>query len=138
MNIEYRENLSDDMYELLGSEFERYAEKNGVKCDYREFNFIAADDGKTVGLITGHSYYDEVCIADLIVVEEYRGKNIGSRLIAAVEKYFEGKGFGNINLTTYGFQAADFYGKCGYELEYVRENKEEPKLSKYFFIKYIK
>ena len=43
----------------------------------------------------------------------------------------------NINLTTYDFQAPDFYKKCGYEVEFVRKNKEEPKLTKYFLVKYF-
>lgn len=29
------------------------------------------------------------------------------------------------------------YEKCGFELEFVRKNKSNPKLTKYFFIKYF-
>ena len=70
-------------------------------------------------------------------MEEYRNKHIGSKLIETVENYFRDKGFENINLTTYDFQAPEFYKKCGYEVEFVRENKEEPKLTKYFLVKYF-
>lgn len=31
----------------------------------------------------------------------------------------------------------EFYKKCGYEVEFVRKNKEEPKLTKYFLVKYF-
>ena len=71
-------------------------------------------------------------------MEEYRNKHIGSKLIETVENYFRDKGFENINLTTYDFQAPEFYKKCGYEVEFVRKNKEEPKLTKYFLVKYFK
>ena len=69
--------------------------------------------------------------------EEYRNKHIGSKLVEEVEKYFENKGFENINLTTYEFQAPEFYKKCGFEVEFIRENKQNKKLNKYFLVKYI-
>ena len=54
-----------------------------------------------------------------------------------VEEYFRNKGFENINLTTYAFQAPEFYKKCGFKVEFVRENKDNPKLNKYFLVKYF-
>ena len=56
--------------------------------------------------------------------------------MAAVEDAFKGKGYEKIALTTFGFQAPEFYKKLGYELEFVREDKD-PKLSKYFYLKKI-
>ena len=135
ITIEFRENVGEEFYKMIGTEFDKYAKKNDVICNYTPFNFVAEEDGKIIGLITGHSYYEEVHIADLIVLEEYRKKHVGSRLIEEVERFYKNKGFKNINLTTYGFQAPEFYKKCGYEVEFVRENKENPKLTKYFLIK---
>lgn len=88
-------------------------------------------------MIKGHSYYNEIHIADLIVLEEYRGKHIGTKLIEAVEKHFLGKGFEIITLTTYEFQAPEFYKKCGFEVEFIRENEKNPKLTKYFLRKFF-
>nr|WP_297708181.1 hypothetical protein [uncultured Butyrivibrio sp.] len=34
----------------------------------------------------------------------------------------------------FGFQAPEFYKKLGYELEFIREDKD-PKFSKYFYLK---
>ena len=137
LNIEYIENLDENFYKLIDEEFNKYAIKNDVKCNYAPFNFIAREDNIVIGIITGHSYYKEVHIGNLIILEEYRNKYIGSKLIETVEDYFRDKGFENINLTTYEFQAPEFYQKCGYEVEYIRENKEEPKLTKYFLVKYF-
>ena len=98
---------------------------------------MAKEDNKIIGVITGHSYYKEVHISDLMILEQYRNKHIGSQLMKTVEEYYKNKGFDNINVTTYQFQAPEFYKKCGFKLEFIRENKENSKLNKYFFVKYF-
>ena len=137
LNIEYKENLEEKFYKIINEEFNKFSAKNDIVCNYKPFAFIAKDDDKFIGIITGNSYYKEVHISDLIVIEEYRKKHIGSKLMQTVEEYFKNKGFENINLTTYGFQAPEFYKKCGFEIEFVRKNKENSKLDKYYLIKYF-
>lgn len=137
MKFELIKNANDEIYKIIDDEFNKYAKKNGVICNYQSFTFVAKDNEKNVGVITGHSYYKEVYIEDLIVLEEYRGMKVGSMLVKVVEEYYAGKGFKNINLTTYGFQAPKFYEKCGFKTEFVREDKENPKLTKYFLVKYL-
>ncbi len=137
LNIEYIENADKELYKLMDNEFNKFAMNNGVICNYKSFNFVAKEDNKIVGIIMGHSYYKEVYIDDLIVLEEYRNKHIGTKLIETVENYFKNKGFENINLTTYKFQAPEFYEKCGFKIDFIRENKENPKLNKYYLVKYF-
>ena len=137
IDIEYSDKIEDKYYMIIGKEFEKYANKNGVECNYVPYIFIAKENGETLGFITGHSYYKEVYIADLIVLEEHRNKHIGSKLINSVEEHFKDKGFENMNLTTYNFQAPEFYKKCGFEVEFVRENKQNSKLNKYYLVKYF-
>lgn len=137
INIEYSENLNEDFYKIIDDEFNKFALKNEVVCNYKSFSFIAKEDEKFVGIITGNSYYKEVHISDLIIIDEYRNKHIGSKLVQTVEDYFKDKGFENINLTTYGFQAPNFYKKCGFKVEFIRKNKENPKLDKYYLVKYF-
>ena len=137
LNIEYKENLDDNINDMIDDEFNKFAAKNDVVCNYKSFNFVAKEDENIVGIITGHSYYNEVHISDLIILEEYRNRHIGSKLIEAVENYFKNKEFKNINLSTYEFQAPEFYKKCGFKVEFVRENKVNPKLTKYLLVKYL-
>ena len=111
--------------------------KTGVECNYVPYTFIAKENDEILGFITGHSYYKEVYIADLIVFEEHRNKHIGSKLMQAVEEHFKDKGFENMNLSTYKFQAPEFYKKCGFKVDFIRENKENEKLNKYFLVKYF-
>lgn len=137
LNFEYRASLDDDISGMIDGEFDKFAEKNNVICNYETFVFTASENNKVVGVIKGHSYYNEVHIGDLIVLEQYRKKHIGTKLLETVEKYFVNKGFEIITLSTYDFQAPEFYKKCGYEIELIRENKKNPKLTKYFMIKYF-
>lgn len=137
LNIEYKENLNEEFYKIIDEEFNKFATKNEVICNYMPFSFIAKENNKVAGIITGNSYYKEIHISDLIVLEEYRNKHIGSKLIETVEDFYKNKGFENINLTTYGFQAPEFYKKCGFEVEFIRKNKENSKLNKYYFVKYF-
>ena len=137
INVEHIDRIEDKYYITINEEFNRYAIKNGVECNYVPFAFIAKENGETLGFITGNSYYKEVHISDLIVFEQHRNKHIGTKLMQSVEEYFKDKDFENMNLTTYNFQAPEFYKKCGFEIEFIRKSKENPKLDKYFLVKYI-
>lgn len=111
--------------------------ENGVEYNFKKFSFVAKEDDREIGYVTGFSYYSEFTINNLIVLEKYRGQGVGTRLIEHVEKVFEDKGFNNINLVTNEFQAPKFYENCGFDLEFIRKNKENPKLTKYFYVKYF-
>ena len=120
--------------EFIHEEFTRYGLQHGVALRYDEFCFAAETGGAVTGVITGRAYYNEVHIGDLIVAESRRGTGLGSRLVAAVEEAFRGKGYDFVTLTTFGFQAPAFYQKLGYRVEFVRECAD-PKLCKYFLRK---
>ena len=135
IEIESVDPFGESLGDWIDREFDAFAEQHGVVCNYTPFAFAAKKNGEVIGAIKGHSFYREVYIADLIVAQAYRGHGVGTRLLAAVETHFKGKCFDNINLTTYRFQAPDFYQKCGFTLEYVRENPACPALAKYFFVK---
>ena len=131
MEIKRFDEVDDRLGEFINKEFSAYGEQNGVVLNYDEFCFAAEEDGNILGVITGRAYYNEVHIGDLIVASSLRKGGIGSKLVRAVEDNYRGKGYDKITLTTFGFQAPEFYKKLGYEVEFVREDKD-PKLSKYF------
>ena len=138
IEISYTQTPEEDgLYCFQDMGFEEYAKQHGILCDYKPFGFSAKENGRTVGAITGNSYYNEVHISELMVDKDCRGRDIGTKLVKAVEEHFTGKGYENINLTTYGFQAPEFYKKCGYKVEYIRKSKNDPKLDKYFMIKHL-
>ena len=127
-------------YSMLTNKFipnSEYTEYLTRDLNFEEYCFVAKNAaGEIIGAITGRAYYNEVHIGDLIIDKNYRRKNIGSKLVRAVEEAYKGKGYRKITLTTFGFQAPDFYKKLGYSLEFVRKD-EDPKLCKYFYCKMI-
>ena len=121
--------------EFVSAAFSDYAMSNDVALNYEDYWFVAEDDeGNIIGSITGRAYYNEVHIGDLIIDKNCRGQNIGTKLVTVVEEEYRRKGFAKVSLTTFGFQAPEFYKKLGYSLEFVREDPD-PKLSKYFYCK---
>ena len=44
-------NLDDELDALIGREFNKFAIKNGLECNYIPFNFIAKEDNKIIGII---------------------------------------------------------------------------------------
>ena len=135
IHIESVDPYAESLGNWIDRAFDTFAEQNGVVCNYTPFAFAAKKNGEVIGVIKGHSFYREVHIADLIVAESSREQGVGTRLLETVEAFFQDKGFDNLNLTTYRFQAPEFYRKNGFMLEYVRENPECPSLAKYFFVK---
>lgn len=127
--------VNESIGEFIHNGFTQYGEQNGIVLNFDEFCFIAEDcEQKIIGAITGWAYYNEVHIGDLIVDEGHRGRGLGKRLVSAVENCYKGKGYDVITLTTFGFQAPEFYKKLGYTVEFIRKGKD-PKLTKYFLKK---
>jgi len=137
LNIKYQEGFNEKNTQLIDAEFNEFAIKNGLTCNYKPFNIIAEEEGEILGILIGRSYYNEVHVSELLVFEKYRYKNIGTKLMAKVEERYKNKGFLNITLNTYEFQAPEFYKKCGFQIEFIRQNKDNSKLNKYFFVKYF-
>lgn len=115
-----------------------YETSHGVDVNYKRFALVLSDDqNTTLGVLNAFTAFAEIYIDDMWVDSHYRGKGYGRQLIQALEDHFKGRGFNNINLVTNQFQAPEFYKKCGFELEFIRKNIKNSKLTKFFFIKYF-
>ena len=137
MNIVKKTQAEEAVGEFIDKAFTDFAKANNVDLNYEDYWFVAEDDsGEIIGSITGRAYYNEAHIGDLIIDKRYRGQGIGTKLVTTVEEEYRNRGFKKITLTTFGFQAPEYYKKLGYSLEFIREDKD-PKLSKYFFCKLL-
>ena len=135
MKIIKKSEPEEQVGNFINEAFIDYAKSSELDLNYEEYWFVAEDtNGNIIGSITGRAYYNEVHIGDLIIDKNHRRQDIGTKLVRAVEEEYSNRCFEKITLTTFGFQAPEFYKKLGYELEFVREDKN-PKLSKYFYCK---
>jgi ribosomal protein S18 acetylase RimI-like enzyme len=118
--------------------FEEYESSHGIDVNYKPFSLMLINEfNETIGVLNAYTAFAEVYIDDIWVDKSCRGKGYGRKLISELENHFAGKGFNNMNLVTSAFQAPDFYKKCGFKAEFIRENIKNPKLTKTFFVKYF-
>jgi ribosomal protein S18 acetylase RimI-like enzyme len=136
--IEQLDNLPEDVENLVSLGHVKDEAKNGIVCNYKNFSIVMKNNiGCIIGVLQAFTAFSEVYVDDIWVSPAHRNKNCGRKLLEELEIRFKGRGFNNINLVTSSFQAPEFYKKCGFEVEYIRVNKNNPKLSKTFFIKYF-
>ena len=101
--------------------------------------WMAEEDGKMVGLVFLWDLHTGLPWLGIAVREDYKGKHMGTRLIAYAQKYAEEQGKGGIQLTTHvanlrgqalyekmGFRRMGIYGSSG-EIYYLfRYGQETP------------
>jgi GNAT superfamily N-acetyltransferase len=139
MIINFADKIPEDFEKIMRKDLVEYETSHGIDVNFKRFALLLTNNaGKICGILNGFTAFSEVYIEDMWVDKLQRRKGYGSKLIQALEDHFEGKGFNNINLVTSAFQAPEFYKKCGFTAEFVRENKVNPTLTKTFFVKYFK
>lgn len=78
---------------------------------------VALDEGgEIVGGVKGSTFLSPIEVKTLWVKEELREQNIASRLLSEIEKEAKEAGCQLSHLTTYSFQAPNFYQKQGYAI----------------------
>lgn len=137
MEVKFVDKIPGHINDFLEKEYKIYESTNKIESGFKRFYILAKEKQIMVGVLTGYTIFSEVCVSELLVCQSHRNKGVGRSLLAHLEAYFTDKNFTNINLVTNAFQAPDFYKKCGYTLEFVRENKMFPPFSKYFFVKWL-
>jgi ribosomal protein S18 acetylase RimI-like enzyme len=124
---------------IMQEDLVKYESSHGIDVNYKRFAMVLTNEsGNAIGVLNAFIAFSEIYIDDMWVHSSQRGKGYGRKLIQTLEEHFEGKGFNNINLVTNAFNAPEFYKKCGFTAEFVRENKVNPKLTKTFFVKFFK
>ena len=138
MLIELVDELDVAIEEQMQEDLVKYEASCGIDVNYKSFSLLLREGDDIVGVLKAYTAFSEIYIDDIWVDSNHRRKGFGKHLIEELLNHFEGKGFNNINLCTSAFQAPEFYKKCGFELEFVRENIQNPKLTKYFFVRFFK
>lgn len=136
--IQFVDKISLELESKMEKDLVAYETRHLIDVNYKPFALVLIDDNnEEVGVLSAKTCFGEIHVDDLWVAETHRGKGYGKQLLETLEDHYKDKGFNNINLVTNEFQAPAFYEKCGYELEFIRKNTHNPKLNKYFFVKFF-
>ena len=129
----------DDLQEKIDSIFVEQAKEHNIDSNYKDFEFAVKDENVNIlGGITGYRLFKEIHVSNLSIDKSCRGQGIGRKLLEIVEKELSNDMTDYIALTTNKFQeVVGFYKKCGFEIEFVRENKDD-RFTKYYMIKKLK
>lgn len=89
--------------------------ENGYPPDGKPLAILIKDEaGQTLGGLWGRTGYDWLFVEFLVVPEELRGHDFGTRLMDEAERIATERGCVGAWLTTFTFQARGFYEKRGY------------------------
>lgn len=136
--IEFVDKISDLEEDKMTKDLIAYERAHEIDVNYKKFSVVLKDENRNVfGVLNAFTAFAEIYVDDIWVDTAHRGKGLGKKLLQELENHFQGKGFNNINLVTSAFQAPGFYEKCGFQAEFVRINKKNPKLTKTFFVKFF-
>ncbi len=90
---------------------------DGADNGKEHWAFTLRDEaGAVVGGVGGHFKWDWMYVQHLIVAPELRGKGVGRALMQKAEELARSKGVVGMYLKTLGYQAPEFYQKCGFEV----------------------
>ena len=136
--ISFVEQISKETNAKMDVGLKEYATSHGINIDWKPFALELVDESnEVIGALEAFSSYSSIYINELWVDKSHRGQGYGRKLIAELERIFKYTGFDNINTVTCAYQAPDFYKKCGFTAEFVRENRKNPKLTMTFFVKFF-
>ncbi|MBC2254481.1 GNAT family N-acetyltransferase [Listeria ivanovii] len=108
------------------------------KSDATYVSFAILNDAlEMVGGVTAKMSYGELYVSLLSVDESQQGSGLGTALMNEIEAYGKTHHCHHISLTTFSYQAPEFYKKCGYtELGRIQDFPLKGE-EKYFFVKYL-
>jgi GNAT superfamily N-acetyltransferase len=102
--------------EFLEMQIRREASAAMELGDESELAIFVRDAGRIVAGISGWTWGDCCELQSLWVEPGLRGRQLGTRLIAAAEADAAARGCTQSVHFTYAFQAGSLYERCGYEL----------------------
>lgn len=138
IKISFIKQLSPNVLKKMEQSLQEYELRHGINVYYTPFAFeLFNEKNEVIGVLDAFSSYSSIHIRDLWIDKNYRGLGYGKKLINELENYCKSKGFNNINTVSCEFQAPDFYKKCGFQVEFVRKNISDPKLTVTGFVKFF-
>jgi len=97
-------------------EIHKFRESLDFSTEKIDLQYVVLDGFKFVGGIYGHVQYEYLFINMLFVNKNYRGNRIASKLMHLIESEAMSRNIVNVYVTTFEFQALEFYQKHGFKV----------------------
>jgi GNAT superfamily N-acetyltransferase len=108
---------TEDVRQAILASLVAFNAGSGYPSDMQQVAITLTDDkGEIVGGLWGKTVYDWLFVDYLVVPPSMRGRDFGTRLMGTAEQIAIERGCVGAWLTTFSFQAREFYEKLGYEL----------------------
>lgn len=115
--VESAETLADADRDVIVDGLLGYNADRGFPWAPRGLAVVARDrSGAVIGGLLGETNHGWLFVAALWVAERYRGRDIGTALLARAEREARRRRCIGVYLDTYSFQARPFYEQLGYRL----------------------
>jgi len=115
--------LPDEIDALEEALYAYNAERTG-HADGASLAFVADDNGERIGAVAGFTWAGMAELRQVWVREDWRGRDLGRRLMEAALAEARVRGCRTVFLATYEFQARGFYETLGFAC--VAEITEKP------------
>ncbi|XMB86765.1 GNAT family N-acetyltransferase [Mycoplasmatota bacterium WC44] len=122
LDVIMREEMIEKFDEILREKNKIYNKKDNLSRESEDYMIVALDNDVFVGGVQGVITEDSMNIHLLVVNEEYRNRDIGTKLMTLIEDVAVRKDIAKIYLGTVEFQARSFYEKLGYKVVMTRKN----------------
>lgn len=106
----------DPYSDLIYKQLDDYNAQFGAQThDHEDFVFVAKDDNDNfLGGAQGRIFSEWLCLYSLYSTRTEKG--VGTKLMDHIEQFAKDKKCKGIQLSTFEFQAPEFYKKRGYEV----------------------
>ena len=113
----------------------KFREENKISIKKEELEIVALRNNNFVGGVKLTIFKDSIYVDMLVVIEKYRGENIGSKLMELVEEEAEKRNLDSVYLET--VLSREFYEKMGYKKVVTKKNQPKD-FNSYLLVKQIK
>lgn len=127
--------VNDALLKLIRDGLSEYSvDTVGSITSSETFGFKITAEEVIVGAAVVKVRLGEVYVEYLFVNSNFRGRGLGTMLMNSIMEFALSIKASFITLTTFSFQAPDFYKKMGFDLEFIRRGYDRG-VSKYYFRK---
>jgi len=118
--------------EYLDKGLDRFNHSHAPEREKKEFGFFALEKNQIIGGVNGYLQVGYWAKVDMLFVDDkFRGHNIGTQLMEKVENFAVENSCIGMLLSTFDWQAKEFYEKMGFSVYGILDNMPKIGSKKY-------